>query len=60
MRKIVNSFLRVSSLSIFNSLKFKVNNVNAQKLLLAGGVAGYGFWFASTKIYSSDTLTFET
>ena len=58
MRKIASSFLRLSSLSIFNSLKFKINNVNTQKLFLAGGVAGYGFWFASTKIYSSDTLTF--
>lgn len=58
MRKIASSFLRLSSLSIFNSLKFKINNVNTQKLFLASGVAGYGFWFASTKIYSSDTLTF--
>ena len=58
MRNIVSTLFRASSISILNSLKFKLNNINTQKVLLTGGIASYGFWFASTKIYNSDTLTF--
>lgn len=60
MRKIVSILFRASSIPMLNSLKFKLNNFNTQKVLLTTGLATYGFWFASTKIYNTDTLTFET
>jgi hypothetical protein len=60
MRKFAQTLFKSASLSIINNLKFKVSNVNAQKVLLATSLAGYGLWFSTTKVYNTDFITLET
>jgi hypothetical protein len=60
MRKFAQTLFRSASVSIFNNLKLKATNLNTQKILLASTLAGYGLWFATTKVYNTEFLTVET
>ena len=41
---------------MFNTLKFKAGTFNTQKALLTASITGYGFWFASSKVYNAENL----
>lgn len=60
MRRFAQTLFKSASISFFNTLKSKTSNMNGQKLLLASSLAGYGLWFATTKVYNTDFITLET
>jgi hypothetical protein len=56
MRKFAQTLFKSASVSMFNTLKFKAGTFNTQKALLTASITGYGFWFASSKVYNAENL----
>jgi len=54
MRKFAQTLMKSASISVVTSLKFKTTNLNARKALLSATIAGYGFWFASKKVFNAE------
>ena len=55
MRKFTQTLFRAVAPSFINQLKIKSANLNTQKVLLGAGLTSYGMWFASNKIFNSET-----
>jgi hypothetical protein len=60
MRKFAQTLFRALGPAFINQLKLKSANLNTQKVLLGTGLTAYGMWFASNRIFNSETQVFET
>lgn len=60
MRKFTQTLFRAIGPSFMNQIKLRSANLNTQKVLLGSGITAYGMWFASNKIFNSETQVFET